>query len=110
MKIQKFDDTIKDKLDEWIYFLKNRHIKEKFTAKGLSEAKDRLDELKLSEDERVAYGQHLSQLHDIASSNHIKLANTQKLIETAIKEAESKKDIKFILKLNTKGLGVKESK
>ena len=52
LKVQKFDDTIvQDKLDEWIYFLKNGEVKEEFTAKGLSEAKERLDEMKLSKKE-----------------------------------------------------------
>lgn len=84
LKIQKFDDTIQDKLDEWIYFLKNGEVKENFTAKGLSEAKERLNELKLSDEERLAYKKYLKRLHDIASENHTKLADAQQLIEEVV--------------------------
>lgn len=81
LKVQKFDGVIQDKLDEWIYFLKNGEVKEEFTAKGLNEAKERLNEMKLSEKERIAYQKYLDRLRDIASENHTKGADARKLIE-----------------------------
>ena len=44
IKADKFDDRVSDKLDEWIYFLKNSRILDSFTAPGLAEAKKKLTE------------------------------------------------------------------
>ena len=94
LKVQKFDDTIvQDKLDEWIYFLKNGEVKEDFTAKGLNEAKERLDEMKLSKKERIAYQKYLDELREIASRNHTKDADAKKLIEQG-KVEESDENVK----------------
>ncbi|MCK5917544.1 MAG: Rpn family recombination-promoting nuclease/putative transposase, partial [Cocleimonas sp.] len=59
IRVNKFDDIAKDSLDEWIYFLKNEEIKESFSAKGLKQAKEALDVMKLSEQERIAYEKYL---------------------------------------------------
>ncbi len=55
IKIDQFDDKAKDRLDEWIYFLKNEEIEPEFKAKGLKEAEERLSVLKLSKKERAIY-------------------------------------------------------
>jgi hypothetical protein len=34
----------RDRLDEWIYFLKHEEIKDEFSAKGLTQAKQKLAE------------------------------------------------------------------
>jgi hypothetical protein len=39
IKVNQFDDLIRDSLDEWIYFFKNTEIKDSFSARGLLEAK-----------------------------------------------------------------------
>ncbi len=67
LKVNRFDDIAHDKLDEWIYFLKNEEIREEFSAKGLKEAKEMLDVLKLSDKERIAYEQYTDDLHYQAS-------------------------------------------
>ncbi len=81
LKVGQFDDTIQDKLDEWIYFLKNGKVQDDFTAKGLNEAKERLNEMKLSEDDRKAYNSYLKRLRDIASEEYNKRIEVQELIE-----------------------------
>ncbi|MDR0712929.1 MAG: hypothetical protein LBF89_01500, partial [Bacteroidales bacterium] len=45
----------KTTLDEWIYFLKNDRIKEDFKAQGLPKAREILDYLRLSAEDRAAY-------------------------------------------------------
>ncbi len=55
LRINQFNDIAKDSLDEWIYFLKNEEIKSDFKAKGLSEAKETLDIMKLDEKARAIY-------------------------------------------------------
>ena len=62
INIKNFDDVAKEPLDEWIYFLKNEEIKDDFEAKGLLEAKEKLDVIKLSPSEQQKYNQHLEQL------------------------------------------------
>ncbi|NEP10988.1 MAG: Rpn family recombination-promoting nuclease/putative transposase [Symploca sp. SIO2C1] len=59
LKVNNFDDQTKDSIDEWIYFLKNSEIKEEFTAQGLTEAKERLREEYLSDEERAIYRRYL---------------------------------------------------
>jgi predicted transposase/invertase (TIGR01784 family) len=67
IEIRNFIDIAKDTLDEWIYFLKNETIEENFTAKGLKQAQETLDVLKMNEQERVAYELHQKELHHEAS-------------------------------------------
>lgn len=67
INIKNFNDIAKDTLDEWIYFLKNEEIKDEFKAKGLLEAKEKLDVLKLNPAEKVAYEHHQKELHHQAS-------------------------------------------
>jgi predicted transposase/invertase (TIGR01784 family) len=62
IKVDKFNDIAKDTLDEWIYFLKNETIQDSFHAKGLLEAKEKLDSLKLSEPEKQEYKRYIENL------------------------------------------------
>ncbi len=67
IKVNNFDDVAKNSLDEWVFFLKNEEIKDNFSAKGLSEAKRKLDILKLSKEEREIYDAYQFELHYQAS-------------------------------------------
>jgi len=67
IKVNRFDDVAKDTLDEWIYFLKNEEIKDEFSARGLREAKNKLDVMKLPGEERRAYERYLEDLSYQAS-------------------------------------------
>ena len=69
IKTGKFRNEINDTLDEWVYFLKNAEIKSNFTAKGLKEANEKLDAMKMSEKERKEYAGYVKYLHDVASRN-----------------------------------------
>jgi predicted transposase/invertase (TIGR01784 family) len=59
LKVNNFDNVAKDTLDEWIYFLKNSEIKSEFKAKGLDEAKKKLNIDNLSPAEKEAYDQYI---------------------------------------------------
>ena len=83
---QEHDYFHRIKLDEWVYFLKNAEIKNTFTAKGLKEANEKLDEMKLSEKDRKAYNGYLNHLHSIASRNHTIEIDTKEIIEKTKKE------------------------
>jgi hypothetical protein len=67
IKVNQFDDIARDSLDEWIYFLKNEEIKDEFSARGLKEAKSKLDVMKLPQEERIAYQRYLDDLRYQAS-------------------------------------------
>ena len=67
IKVEKFKNLILDRFDEWVYFLKNDEIEDTFQAKGLHEAKARLDVLKLSDTERKQYENHVENLRYEAS-------------------------------------------
>jgi predicted transposase/invertase (TIGR01784 family) len=77
IKVSQFGESITDKLDEWIYFLKTGEIEDGFTAKGLTEAKDKLDKMKLSDNKRKEYQFYLKRLRDIASEQYTKIIDAQ---------------------------------
>ena len=79
IKVNAFDQQIRDKFDEWVYFLKNEQIKESFKAKGLRQAADKLDVLKLSEQEARIYENYLNDL-----------SYERSMIESALIEGEAK--------------------
>jgi predicted transposase/invertase (TIGR01784 family) len=107
IKTGKFKNKVKDTLDEWIYFLKNAEIKPTFSAKGLKEANEKLDAMKLPEKERKAYDAYLRHMMSIASRNHnieieampiIKKAKEEALIEAVTGFYENGVQISIIAK------------
>ncbi len=90
IKADKFSGQVEDKLDEWIYFLKNSEVKEEFTAPGLHAAREKLNELKMSEEERREYQRYLKHLMNIASENHTKQAEIQIMLEESEQKGREK--------------------
>lgn len=96
IKADKFDNRIEDKLDEWVYFLKNSEVLDEFTAPGLVAAKEKLDALQMTEEERVAYDKYLTRLRDVASDNHTKKADMEERVAQALREEKTKTARKLI--------------
>jgi predicted transposase/invertase (TIGR01784 family) len=90
IKVSQFQDEVKDKLDEWIYFLKNGAVGENFTAQGLPQAKEKLDALQMDEEERREYKYYLKSLHDIASAQHTKMEDANDYAKEMVIKAEKK--------------------
>jgi len=67
IKVNQFNDVAKDTLDEWIYFLKNSEVKDEFRAKGLAEAREVLDVMRLDKEQQYGYNRYLDYLHVKAS-------------------------------------------
>ena len=88
----KFNDIAKDTLDEWIYFLKNEEIRSDFKAKGIKKAKQELDILKLSDEERRAYERYQDDLHYQASM-------VESTYTAGVKQGEKRKAYEIALKL-----------
>jgi predicted transposase/invertase (TIGR01784 family) len=64
IKVNDFDNIAKDTLDEWINFLKTQEIKEGTMAKGLKEAKEKLNYLHLTEEEKREYQRYIENWRD----------------------------------------------
>ncbi|MBN1969762.1 MAG: Rpn family recombination-promoting nuclease/putative transposase [Candidatus Delongbacteria bacterium] len=89
LKINNFNDFAKNTLDEWIYFLKNEEIKPEFKAKGLKEAKDKLDIMKLSGSDLQSYNRHRENLHYAASmAESVKIEAEEKIWKKGLVEGE----------------------
>jgi len=114
IKVEKFNNVIEDKLDEWVYFFKNGNLPENYSAKGLSEAKVKLDEINLSEEEKIDYKFFLKDLRDIASEQHTKIIDAKILIKKGekkgLKKGEKKGFKKGLKKGEKKGLKKGEKK
>ncbi len=99
---------MKDKLDEWIYFLKTGDVQEGFSAQGLDKAKKKLDVAKMNAKKRKAYNAYENSLHSEASYNmqmqlEIMLAERKAKAEG---KAEGKAEI--VIRLHLKGKDVDE--
>lgn len=94
IKVTKFHEKVQDKIDEWIYFLKNGEIKKEFSAQGLESASKKLDVLRLSEEERRAYEHYQESLHDDGSlTEMLMISRKEGQKETQLQIAQSLKQV-----------------
>ncbi|WP_146870470.1 PD-(D/E)XK nuclease family transposase, partial [Flavobacterium branchiophilum] len=90
LKVNQFNDIAKDTLDEWVYFLKNSEVKDNFKAKGLKEANDVLDIMRLEKEDQYSYHRYMDSL-SLKASEAFTLQNEA---EFKIKEDIAKNGIK----------------
>ena len=62
IRVNEFDKLAVTPLDEWLQYLKDEYIKPDTTVPGLKEARERLEYLKMSQNERQAYDHYLDTL------------------------------------------------
>lgn len=86
IKVSQFGDDVEDTLDEWIYFFKNGEVRDDFSAQGLSQAKVKLDEMLMTDEERSAYKYYLKRLRDIASEQHTLMADAEEILRKGRQE------------------------
>jgi len=71
IRISTYDENTiglsKEKFDEWVYFLKTSEIKDNFTAKGIVEARKKLNVINMPSEEQAAYNRYLDKLKTEAS-------------------------------------------
>lgn len=89
LKVNQFNDIAKDTLDEWVYFLKNSEVKDNFKAKGLKEANEVLDIMRLEKEDQYGYNRYLDSLHLKASE----VFSLQSEAEFKIREENAKNGI-----------------
>ena len=73
LEVNRFPQVVKDRFDEWMYFLRNEKIEPHFTAKGLDAAGKKLRLLKLSPQQRreyQAYWERMSQESSMILSHY----------------------------------------
>ena len=100
IKVNKFNDIATDSLDEWIYFLKNSEVKDGFKAKGLKQAGEVLDIMRLNKDDQYSYNRYMEYLSYKASE----MLSLKSLAEERVREDERKiNQIEFAQKLISKG-------
>ncbi len=108
IKVNQFNNIAKDNLDEWVYFLKNSEVKDEFKAKGLKEAGDVLDIMRLTKEEQYSYSRYQDYLHFKASEMFtIKQEEQARLQESATRareEGEYKQKIAIASNLISKGM------
>ena len=112
IKVKDFDDIARDTLDEWINFLKTQEIKEGTKAKGLKEAKEKLNYLNLTEEEKREYQRYIENWRDnesIIVGNYNKgkyegEANKEKYAEEKLKE----KELEIARKCLNMGMSIKD--
>ena len=62
IKVNNFDNVAKDTLDEWIYYLKNNALPERYAAKGLDKVAAQLKVDAMTTQEKINYEAHLKNL------------------------------------------------
>jgi predicted transposase/invertase (TIGR01784 family) len=93
------EEQVHDELDEWIYFFKTGEVKDEFTAQGLAEAKEKLDKLKLTPEERKEYEAFLERLRKIASFQETEMEDVKDLLKEAKLEARLEEKIEIVIEL-----------
>jgi predicted transposase/invertase (TIGR01784 family) len=94
IKVNQFNDIARDTLDEWIYFLKNSEVKDEFRAKGLSEAKEVLDIMRLDKEQQYSYNRYMDYLHYKASEAYTLKIETEEKIKEAVEKARKETEEK----------------
>jgi predicted transposase/invertase (TIGR01784 family) len=95
-----FDEKkVNDELDQWIYFFKTGEVKDEFTAQGLAEAKEKLDKLKLTPEERKEYDAFVERLRKIASLQNTEMEDVKDLLKEAKLEARLEEKIEIVIEL-----------
>jgi predicted transposase/invertase (TIGR01784 family) len=96
-----FDEAqVNNVLDEWVYFLKTGEVQDSFSAPGLTEAKEKLDMLKLSPEERAEYDAYLQRVMRLAAYRETEMADAVDLIQ----QGKDEKEIELVLEMHDDGL------
>jgi len=97
IKVNKFNDTAKNTLDEWIYYFKNNRISDDFKAQGIDKARKILAYEKLTDEEK--------QEHDLMVEEYV---NRESEMLTAFTDGEFKarteRNIELVVNSDKAGL------
>nr|AGS54400.1 conserved hypothetical protein 1784 [uncultured bacterium contig00104] len=102
LKVDRFSNEVKGKIDEWMYLFKNSKIERRFAAPGLKEASEILDYSRLSPMEQKRYDKYVDNRRSNESSLY-----TAKLEGEAIGVDKGKQEL---LALWESGMSLAEAK
>ena len=77
IRVEKYQNIVKKRIDEWIYMIKNNEVKEGSQAKNIDKAAEKLTVLNMNEKERKAYEDYL-----------VGLEREKDILETSREEGE----------------------
>ena len=63
IRVEKYHNIVKKKIDEWIYLIKNDQVSAGSTSKNIDKAAEKLAYINMSETERKRYERYLINLH-----------------------------------------------
>ena len=107
--VEKFEDMIREAIDEWIYFFKHGAIRDDFTSPGILLAAKKLDYLAMKEEERRAYDDYLAYLGE--EKGIIRTAKDEGIAEGLAKglaEGELKSKERIARNLRAAGMSIEE--
>jgi len=97
-----FNGKIKNRIDEWVYALKTSTVESTFTAAGIQELGEALDERKMTESERIAHEDHIK--YTRVKDSEIETAWEDGLIEGKVRGMAK------VFELLEKGVSLDEAK
>jgi PD-(D/E)XK nuclease family transposase len=93
IKVDKYPNVIKKKIDEWIYWFKNNQVLEGSTSKNIDKVKEKLARMNMTEEQRKAHERYVT--NTVIETD---------MIDTA--KEEGKDEAKLEMAQNLKTLGV----
>ncbi|MEN0046772.1 MAG: Rpn family recombination-promoting nuclease/putative transposase [Bacteroidota bacterium] len=93
IRVEKYQNIVRKKIDEWIYMIKNNEVKKEFGAKNIDKAAEKLAYLNMNEKQRKQYQDYL-----------IDVAREKDILDTAREEGEKKVKIEMAYALKKQGL------
>jgi len=113
IRVEKYQNIVKRKIDEWIYLIKNDEVKEGSTAKNINKAAKKLAFLNMEEAERKRYERYLVNLHreknilDTAKEEGLKEGREEGLeegLEQGREQGQQNEKIKAACKMKKDGM------
>jgi predicted transposase/invertase (TIGR01784 family) len=102
------EEQVNNVLDEWVYFLKTGDVQDSFSAPGLTEAKEKLDMLKLSPEEKAEYDAYVQRVRRLAGYRETEMTDAVDFINEGKKQGIEERNIEMILKLHRKNMNNQE--
>ena len=111
IRVEKYQNIVKRRIDEWIYLIKNDEVKEGSTTKNIDKAAQKLAFLNMDEVERKRYERYLVNLHrekdilDTAKEEGLK-EGREEGFEEGREEGQQKEKIKTACKMKKDGMPI----
>jgi predicted transposase/invertase (TIGR01784 family) len=93
------EEQVNNVLDEWVYFLKTGEVQDTFSAPGLTEAKEKLDMLKLSPEEREEYNAYVQRVMRLAGYRETEMTDAVDLINQGVNQGKLEKEIETVIEM-----------